>query len=1289
MSSSITYAGSAKRKRARLSTTTTQDIGHEPRSLKKQRTADKFDDEEVCDSEPERETSISNHRGDSLFHSPSVTQIGQEDEVEHSPERASREGTHQRSVILAEDANLQIIGEVDPASLSDDSDDEEDTIPVRELTDFVIYDLESRDLVPVGELLGLGYYGKSYGASGIVKPHKYREDDYDEDDEDDVLDGEEEVDDSLLDYDQYVELSKVERFDVHHVPSGKRKKVLDSKIYIKTNFAWYILAEPSVKYRPYFIGFWIQHRMLHLVVKAALKDARTSLAEFVASLEDTENTPNSIAIAQKMLGRELTAEDLNADDVQAYILGNLIDLRDAQVKIDGVPLIRALRGEPIPSFSSARRLTPGKRKSFQVQRLKNPEMEVLKHRNATVVTPIVNSIAEKLFHGLSAAGKVEHDEPDDELVADEPFMHRGNHSYIRWIGQPDEHGLYKQLKIDGVTYTVGDSVAVRPGFDEDKTRAANHNSRKAQTDNILANTMWFCRICFMYEDDEGNKLLHAQWYQHGSKMILQEVAHPQSLFLMDTCDPIDPATIVQKCNVRELAFDETEPAINVNGNENNFFTGFMFITRDSSLVSLSSSDVDDALLICENGKNCLACGLREQQNRLQEVSPRPPRTFVVRGVKYHRDDFVYILPPEREDNISGTYIIGQVTEVQAMAKPPTVTVRLFGRVDDVVRRQRRKADWHVPFSVDERRLFRTNETAKIDMENVDGKCYVRYLVDGAAIDDWVQHSNHFYSNHFAKSIQIKKISQLQDSANNITSCTPCVEERLRELDEARRLLQKHQPLRGLELFAGAGGLGTGFDKSGFVETRWAVEFSPSAALTYKSNHPNTEVYNQCSNVLLQDAIDARDGKKSVRPLDLHTGLALPSMPKRNEVDIIYGGPPCQSFSGANHHKKADDIRSTLICNMISYVEFYRPQYFLLENVFGLLHYKLMSRMIKQAFDPNQGIEMGILKFIVRSLTALGYQVRFKVCQAGQYGAPQGRKRVLFWGAKRGCPLPEFPMPTHAFKASNIHTLPDKTKILPPSRSLNPEDTHQWAPFNAVTITDAIGDLPPFDWKNPKQLIPKQSSNDKAEERARSQLLPSFDAVFTQNYSTYPGYTNEIEYAHPPLSRYQKTMREHIYAEKVSSHYTIRFNAGIVERVTYVPMEPGAFHDDLPKKLRSAVTSGSKKDRTFKGLYGRMDGEGFFKTAMTHVAPNQKGGDVLHPSQKRIVTVRECARAQGFPDHYRFLSVNEGHLKNVVLDQHRQIGNAVPVPLAVALGRSLGDALLKMWINNDRAGSPEA
>lgn len=114
MSSGITYAGSAKRKRARLSATTAQDIGHEPRSLKKQRVAAEFDDEEVCDSElvssvpsrfslklsftllEERETSMSDHR-DSLLYSSSATQVGQQEEVEHSLDRTSREGTPQRS----------------------------------------------------------------------------------------------------------------------------------------------------------------------------------------------------------------------------------------------------------------------------------------------------------------------------------------------------------------------------------------------------------------------------------------------------------------------------------------------------------------------------------------------------------------------------------------------------------------------------------------------------------------------------------------------------------------------------------------------------------------------------------------------------------------------------------------------------------------------------------------------------------------------------------------------------------------------------------------------------------------------------------------------------------------------------------------------------------------------------------------------------------------------------------------------------------------------------------------
>ncbi|KAI4369299.1 hypothetical protein MLD38_017755 [Melastoma candidum] len=62
----------------------------------------------------------------------------------------------------------------------------------------------------------------------------------------------------------------------------------------------------------------------------------------------------------------------------------------------------------------------------------------------------------------------------------------------------------------------------------------------------------------------------------------------------------------------------------------------------------------------------------------------------------------------------------------------------------------------------------------------------------------------------------------------------------------------------------------------------------------------------------------------------------------------------------------------------------------------------------------------------------------------------------------------------------------------------------------------------------------------------------------------------------------------------------------------------------------------------------------------------KVGMCFHPDQDRILSVRECARSQGFPDSYRFA----GNIQH----KHRQIGNAVPPPLAYALGVKLKEAI---------------
>lgn len=100
-----------------------------------------------------------------------------------------------------------------------------------------------------------------------------------------------------------------------------------------------------------------------------------------------------------------------------------------------------------------------------------------------------------------------------------------------------------------------------------------------------------------------------------------------------------------------------------------------------------------------------------------------------------------------------------------------------------------------------------------------------------------------------------------------------------------------------------------------------------------------------------------------------------------------------------------------------------------------------------------------------------YQVHFKVLQAGQYGAPQARKRVIFWGAKRDVPLPGFPLPTHCFpKPVESYKLPTGDVLRPVTRAKPDEEDgsvyQACAPFLPVTVNDAIGDLVRVQIRNP-------------------------------------------------------------------------------------------------------------------------------------------------------------------------------------------------------------------------------
>jgi DNA (cytosine-5)-methyltransferase 1 len=84
-----------------------------------------------------------------------------------------------------------------------------------------------------------------------------------------------------------------------------------SKIYLKTEFAWYILDAPSELYHIYFVGFWLKHRVLHLLVTSALANPNITLAGFFQSPVVKEDASSILQV----LGRLLSRDDILSEDI--------------------------------------------------------------------------------------------------------------------------------------------------------------------------------------------------------------------------------------------------------------------------------------------------------------------------------------------------------------------------------------------------------------------------------------------------------------------------------------------------------------------------------------------------------------------------------------------------------------------------------------------------------------------------------------------------------------------------------------------------------------------------------------------------------------------------------------------------------------------------------------------------------------------------------------------------------------------------------------------------------------
>lgn len=169
-------------------------------------------------------------------------------------------------------------------------------------------------------------------------------------------------------------------------------------------------------------------------------------------------------------------------------------------------------------------------------------------------------------------------------------------------------------------------------------------------------------------------------------------------------------------------------------------------------------------------------------------------------------------------------------------------------------------------------------------------------------------------------------------------------------------------LKLIDLFCGAGGFSLGFEQAGF-ESVLAIDKWEDAVKTYNHNRKNKCGY----------SIDIHD----------YTNEKINELLSKYHVTGIIGGPPCQGFSLVGK-RETGDVRNSLYLEYVRFVYCVKPDFFVLENVKGLL-----------------SMEKGLYtKDIISRFSALGYNVDYKLLRASDYGVPQSRERVFFIGLKK-------------------------------------------------------------------------------------------------------------------------------------------------------------------------------------------------------------------------------------------------------------------------------------------------
>lgn len=263
----------------------------------------------------------------------------------------------------------------------------------------------------------------------------------------------------------------------------------------------------------------------------------------------------------------------------------------------------------------------------------------------------------------------------------------------------------------------------------------------------------------------------------------------------------------------------------------------------------------------------------------------------------------------------------------------------------------------------------------------------------------------------------------------------------------------------IDLFCGAGGFSCGLEQAGFT-CIGGIELKETIAKTHALNHKH-------SKTVFGDI-------REIPPEQFAKEIGT------DHVDVIIGGPPCPTFSTIGDAKirsvtgkpTSEDPRNQLFLEYLKYVDYFRPDIFVIENVPNFITkykgaiFNTAIEIIENIGKDDEGNGEGV--YVVEKPV--------QVLNSVYYGVPQNRKRMLLVAHKKKGISFNYPEATHYYDQED-------------------EASKNLKPF--VTVGDAIGDLP----------------------------------TITDNWRV-----SEVEYSkHEGLSEYQKLMRERNFAKTVKNN----------------------------------------------------------------------------------------------------------------------------------------------------------